>query len=71
MLTRCDNCYKKISKIPCHIKDNKHNFCSRNCYFEFKKKYHEEFKQVHKKDYSAQRKIKNMAKKYANQSITD
>lgn len=35
---KCSNCGKETEKIPYNINENNHNFCSRNCAYEYRKK---------------------------------
>lgn len=37
MLEICNYCKKRISKSPTDIKNNNFVFCSRKCYFKFRK----------------------------------
>lgn len=37
MKVECEQCGREFNKRPCFIKRDKHNFCSRECYYEFNK----------------------------------
>lgn len=38
--TKCDNCGSDIKVIPYEIENRKHNFCSQQCYWEFRSKHY-------------------------------
>jgi len=37
MRIKCDFCGKERYKQPAHLKKNKHNFCSRECYHRYQR----------------------------------
>ena len=62
MRVYCDNCGKKASKSRKEIEKTNHSFCSKECYFEYKRRHPMDFiKMPKKQDTHYQNKLKSWA----------
>ena len=70
MLTKCDECGKKIVKRRGEVEKYEHHFCDNKCYHMWKKT-HYISKKGQKSDYSARDKIKLFAQLRLNAQSRD
>lgn len=64
MQIKCDNCGKMFAKKRCLVEVNKHNFCCKACYLDYRIKHPEKYISTKPQDKESYRKIINLAKMY-------
>ena len=57
----CETCGKSVCKPPRQVREANHHFCSKECYYEYRRK-HKLYKKNYKCDYSQLMYLQKLAK---------